>query len=128
VNPTHAYGVPGNYTITLLAINYNCTTSFSVPITVVQFGVGIEETLDGSLSVYPNPSTGEFVLNFNLNSPTSGLVRVSDELGKIILQEPFTAKGGYLHSIDLSKAENGLYHLMIQSESGIHHTKLLLIK
>lgn len=127
-NPTHAYGVPGNYTITLLAINYNCTTSFSVPITVVQFGVGIEEALDGSLSVYPNPSTGEFILDFDLNSQASGFIQISDELGKVILQEPFAARGGYLHPINLSRAESGLYHLMIQTENGIHHTKLLLIK
>ena len=56
------------------------TTSFSVPITVVRFGVESEEAINGTLSVYPNPSSGEYILNFDLNQRTSGIIEVADEL------------------------------------------------
>ena len=88
-----------------------------VPFT--NFTLGVDEQQIG-LSVFPNPSTGQF--NIQLRSEAQAVV--FDILGKIVLEASLSA--GF-NSIDLSKAETGIYILNVRG-SGITNTSIRLIK
>ena len=125
--PIHAYGVPGNYSITLYAINYNCTTSTSVPVTVVQFGVGIEESfLQEAFVVYPNPANDRVFVTTRFKSPTQGLLTLNNELGEVVYEEPFALTERLNEGITLRNLAAGMYFLTLKTEEGMARTKLIV--
>ncbi|HEX2898795.1 MAG TPA: PKD domain-containing protein, partial [Bacteroidia bacterium] len=55
-NPTNTYANPGNYTVTLITTNACGSDTTTESITVL---VGLEDGLQGQLSLYPNPNAGQ---------------------------------------------------------------------
>lgn len=127
--PIHAYGQPGDLTIMLYAINYNCTTSTTLPVTVVPFGVGIEEAfLEESLLIYPNPTDRHFFINTKFTSMTNGRIELNNELGEMVYQQSFNKTDLLNEKIQIEKLPVGVYFLSLITPEGTARTKLIKAK
>lgn len=74
------------------------------------FPSAIDETESLPFKIYPNPSSGKFVVELNLTS--SAPFQITDITGKKITEGIFSAQK---NEIDLSNAANGVYFLKINS-------------
>lgn len=71
------------------------------------------------VSVYPNPSTGDFYLN--VDNAVSGqlAVTVTDALGRVVLTKQLTKRAGQLNErLDMSKLSRGMYQLHLSLPGG----------
>ena len=109
----------GVYTIQVVDSVIGCTTFDYIE--VVDGCVGLEELNGMSLSIFPNPSNGEF--NYSIDEMT-GIINmvVVDVSGKIIeVGELSTATG----TIDLSTYESGVYILKLNAGDAITTVRLI---
>ena len=126
-DPLHVYGATGNYTVTLTVTN-DCGTNTTT--SVVYVGViGLEEVANfGTINVYPNPSTGVFQLDLDVNESMSLDIVVTNVLGqKLLVKSLNTINGAHTETIDLSTEAVGVYYLNISSE-GTQLTNRMIIK
>ncbi|MDP1725324.1 MAG: T9SS type A sorting domain-containing protein [Bacteroidota bacterium] len=77
-----------------------------------------------SFNLYPNPSTGIFVLENNSNEYC--LVQVFDMCGKLV--DSFSTQANNNKRLDYSLLKSGLYLLHVKSESGVKNLKLMIEK
>ena len=125
--PTHAYAANGAYTVTLTAINGNCSdvTTFAV-----QISASLEE-LSGlsSIAMAPNPAENETTLSFNATNEQSISVNVFDQLGKAVLVlEKEINQGLNTLAISTAQFENGMYFVTVQTATGSITRKLIVKK
>ena len=103
---------PGNVTITHESANADGTVTLSATNVVVTVA-------PASISLFPNPNKGVFVVNGTVGSVSDQVVtlEVTDVLGQVIYKGTTTAFGGKLNeSINLSgNPANGMYLLNVQS-------------
>lgn len=127
VNPIHPYTEEGSYTITLTAINYNCTTTTSQNIIVVPFGVGIQEYLDETrLAVYPNPNTGRFVAELELDQASEINIDLNNVLGQRVYAEQLPTQNHWKKEFNLESYVKGVYFLRIATEKGILNRRIVI--
>jgi hypothetical protein len=62
--------------------------------------------------VFPNPSTGVFIIRFNSAAVAPSRVRVISVIGTEVLNKTITSSD----QIDLSPYESGIYFLSIENE------------
>ena len=127
VNPIHVYTEPGTYTITLTAINYNCTTITTQSIIVVEFGVGIGEVVsDNHLIVYPNPNTGLFTAELELDSPSALQIELNNVLGQRVYQNSVKPQTYWRKEFDLNSYVKGVYFLRISTDFGTLQRQIII--
>lgn len=101
-----------------------------VPVTaIVQVCSGINDNwnLNNNISVYPNPSNGEFT--FEIIMPGSGnvLVKVHDLIGKEVYSTTLeNISGRYSTTIDLKNLSQGTYLLNVQIGKKKYYRKLIV--
>lgn len=81
--------------------------------------LSIKDDLEmGSFSFFPNPSSGEFNLKFELPEEGDLIVMIYDQSGAIVYNEKITRFSGiYNNIIDLSMYSDGIYYMqVIQNE------------
>jgi PKD repeat protein len=114
-DPTHVYTSSGSYTITLTTINYNCTTSTTGSIVVIEkHDAGIENYGNpGNIVVYPNPTEGIVTIDLRSLPGSSGIIPVLyTSAGQIVpVQNSNFASGVY--TADLQSRAPGLYFVKI---------------
>lgn len=82
---------------------------------------GIED-LEGFATwrVFPNPGTGLFSISFESKRPASLILRLQNNLGQEILRQSIPSQAGHNEwRIDLTDQPDGVYHLLVESESGV---------
>jgi PKD repeat protein len=127
VNPIHVYISEGTYTITLTAINYNCTTTTSQTIVVVPFGVGIDEFLsDDHLTVYPNPNTGLFAVSVELDAASNMKVELNNILGQRVYHTMLQKQKHWRKEFDLSSYVKGVYLFRLTTEQGVLQRRIII--
>ena len=127
VNPTHVYIEPGTYTITLTAINYNCTTITSQNIVVLEFGVGVNEVLlDRQLAVYPNPNTGQFTVDLDLEESSDLQIELNNVLGQRVYVEQMQQQRHWRKDFDMRSYSSGIYILSIATERGVLQRRIII--
>jgi hypothetical protein len=116
---SHSYAANGSYSVTLTAGGVCGADTLVIPVVVA--GINVAETpLDRSLSVYPNPSSGAFRVDFELGSAQRVEVKVLNATGQVVRVRTLeSANGVQRHSIDMSSCASGLYLLQITSEEGV---------
>ncbi|MEY4650948.1 MAG: hypothetical protein RJA06_1021 [Bacteroidota bacterium] len=116
---SHSYAANGGYNVTLIAGGVCGADTLVIPVTVA--GINVAETpLDRSLSVYPNPNSGVFRVDFELGSAQRVEVKVLSATGQVVwVRNLESANGLQRHAVDLSEASAGLYLLQITSEEGV---------
>jgi uncharacterized repeat protein (TIGR01451 family) len=83
---------------------------------------------DGSLSIYPNPGNGNFIVNFESKGNNPILIRVSDLSGKIVYEQKTVHQNRSTTSIELQDLPNGMYQLQIFTDNDVWVQKLLIVK
>jgi hypothetical protein len=92
-------------------------------------GVGVQENEGDykNLMIFPNPSTGIFNLNFNLENSSDIDILVSDLNGRIIYSAKIKSiSENYKTNIDLSDIAKGVYTLSIISDNGKTDRKIII--
>jgi photosystem II stability/assembly factor-like uncharacterized protein len=83
-----------------------------------------------SLSCYPNPTKGIFLIRYRLPSASSGRLRVTDRLGSMVYECEVSARDGMLpvdfRSIAPRRLSSGLYFVHLYFESGHSISKPIL--
>ncbi|MFH0893678.1 MAG: T9SS type A sorting domain-containing protein [Bacteroidota bacterium] len=110
LNPVHSYLANGIYTITLYAADGVCSDSTLCQIEILSNGVEDESKSDVGLSVYPNPSNGNFTLELNENAR----IEIFNAQGSLVFSEAFE-KGK--HSVSFDAAES-IYLLKASNDKG----------
>lgn len=112
-NPTHVYGLPGTYTVTLSATNA-CRISTETATVGVSSVQNLEEKV--GIRILPNPTSGDFVVE--MDSHISGTVQFSlfNTAGALVASRSMAVKSGLsrmpFEQLELPK---GLYQLSIQT-------------
>jgi len=124
-NPSHIYDSVGTYTVTLIASNGICSDT-AISTVVVVSSSGIEEYIRNPLKIYPNPNTGQFTLEMDLQKNTSLSIQLYQITGQQIFAEKFNNLAGfYSQQIDLSKYAKGMYYVQIVTDRGVFVKKLI---
>lgn len=100
-----------------------CTDTLSQTVSVKDV-TSIKEILIGGISVFPNPSSGQFSL-ISKNTASSE-IKIYNNLGESVLTE--LLQGEQKRQIDLSSNQSGIYFLVVNSNNKTHISKLVLIK
>lgn len=127
-DPVHTYSESGVYTVYLIASN-NCGSDTAI-VTVIINTTGIDEADAGSLSIYPNPTNGEFTIEYQaVDNIGTFEVRVVTIDGKLLYQEKANVGGtSYLKKFDRNEFSNGVYVIEILTDIGVHHERLIIEK
>jgi hypothetical protein len=96
-----------------------------MPVTVTT-GTGISDFNAGmDISVYPNPTKGEFTLAFDQLAKGNIAISIYGITGQIVHSESMNNfSGSYEQVIDLSAVGSGIYYLEIKTESHIARYKI----
>lgn len=114
----------GVYTVKV-TIN-GCSSGFSGGYTVS--GVGIEELADGMFTIYPNPSSGEFNLEFEAVGGETYALSIYDEMGKLVYESTIqNQNGAYSHEVKLNEVASGIYTISLKTSS-LESNKKIVIK
>lgn len=102
-----------------------CEAELDVTLTMDFSGVG-ELDLANSFNVYPNPTSGEFMLIFDLNKATDLKVEVVDILGDKVLVNNFQDVKNQTINFDLNNVAEGVYFVVLTSGDGAVSKKLVV--
>ena len=114
--PTHAYAANGAYTVTLTAINGNCTSTTSF---TVNISVALDELQGITLNLYPNPANQE--VNIALNGAALESVVIVDQFGR-------TVKVSNVSNINVSDLATGVYQVILYTDKGNITRRLVVSK
>lgn len=114
-NPSYVYGAAGVYTVTLTAVNYNCTAGTTGTVVVIaEHDAGISES--GGLSsviLYPNPTRDKVQVIFAPNWQTETSLWVTDATGRRLQQKSLYPQQDQ-SEIDLTTYPAGIYFVTLQ--------------
>jgi hypothetical protein len=108
------------------SIQVSGTGAYPVTVQVLQLPsfVSIGENPENTLQVYPNPTSGIFVIS----SPSSGMLEMNvyiiNAKGKTILTRQ--CKGANSYTFDLSQAASGSYFMKVETEGKTHVMKVIV--
>jgi hypothetical protein len=88
--------------------------------------VGIEETpvVSGDISIYPNPTSGSFVLSFNSNGNSESNIMLYNLAGQMVMQKQVSPISG-LNTVnfDISSLAQGMYILELSASNATGEKK-----
>ena len=90
------------------------------PVSVSCSSVGSED-----FSIFPNPSKGEFNINYVLMEESTATIKVFNMLGNLVFTDNIIAGKGPLYRLDLRNQSNGMYYVVLSSGNTNHHQKIL---
>jgi len=126
--PTHAFAASGAYTVTLTAINGNCSDDTTFTINIV---VGLDElSAINNAIVYPNPLTDNAILSVELANETTMEVVIMNANGQLvqtIASGSFEA-GKHQLAIDATTFAQGLYYTVIRTSESTQMIKFSVVK
>jgi hypothetical protein len=86
-----------------------CTDSDTINVTVI-IGIDESQVTDFHLSAYPNPTNGDFTLNFTGKEGGEVEIRIVNALGMAVYSEKIeNFKGEYAKKISLENFAAGIY-------------------
>jgi len=117
-NPTHTFQSSGEYNVCLTTSDGKA--KFNTCNTLSLHPAGVNNQSETGFSVYPNPSSSNFIFSKGKIREIE-MLKVVDCSGKVV----FSADRPKGETIIVPKLKAGMYMLMIQSESGQSQTKLI---
>jgi hypothetical protein len=121
---TYTPTVNGVYTVKVTS--NGCTSAASAGTTIN--GVGIEELNVYALSIYPNPSNGEFNVSFTAAVTETYTLKVYDEAGKLVFDAQIENQNGtYVKQVQLGKVASGIYTVRL-SNGSIESNRKVIVK
>ena len=127
-NPTHSYDSVGTYTVTLIVDTGICSdTATSIIVVVNNVGVKGLQSASDHLQIYPNPNTGQFTLEMDLQEETKLNIKFYHFTGQLIYSEVIgNVIGNYTQQIDLNGYSKGVYFVQISIDNSILTRKVVL--
>jgi hypothetical protein len=86
--------------------------------------VEVNKTKNFSLSVYPNPSNGDFNLDYIIQKGSFMQVDLIDATGNTISSKLYIGSGGLVHQ-KIEPAQSGIYFLNIKINGQVIHKKIV---
>jgi PKD repeat protein len=113
MNPSHVYSTVGSFTVTLTVTN-ECGSNTTTQ-TVVSSNLGLEDILANSnITVFPNPSNGEFTIGMDVLTNSTIDIRIENILGAVVYENNLgQIEGQHNEVINLRNAESGIYFVNI---------------
>ncbi len=125
--PTDVTSASFNLTLTAFA-NAPCSVSHTDTVHIILDPcTGIHESGKNTLniSVYPNPSTGTFMIS-GINDAQPATIQIFDMSGRLIRKEQVQTNANNINSFNLSAEKNGLYEIIVISGDNKGSTRILL--
>ena len=114
----------GTYSVTTTDVN-GCQTTDEIVVTVIT-GTG-EASLEGQLTLFPNPSSGLVKLSFEDFRNGEYRLELYDVLGRAILMQEFEIQSSAVtRQLDLTHLPKGAYTVHLATEGGTVVRKLIL--
>ena len=112
-NPSYVYQSGGQFNA-VLTVSNGCGSNNITKLVEITCLIGIDESLQGLLSLYPNPNNGLFQLGFeNLQSDQVQL-EITDLLGHVIQRKTVeVTASSFRHEVDLRAHAKGTYLLKL---------------
>jgi hypothetical protein len=86
-----------------------------------------EALISSNLSVSPNPATDVLNLVFDAEASGAGTITLLDQAGKAVASQAITVRqGSNMRSLDVSKLNNGLYYIRVQTGSSTKMSKVMI--
>jgi len=96
-------------------------------VTKLNRSVGINSDLiTKSLSIHPNPTTGEFSVSLDLSEAIDFALNITDIQGREVYNQNFQSNGKFGQNINLSSLNKGIYVVRVISEKGTAAQKLVI--
>ncbi len=107
-------------------IQINGTGATTVWVQLIQLPsfVSLDENPENALEIFPNPTTGLFVISSASTQMLEMNVSILNAKGKTILTRQ--CKGSNSYSFDLSQAASGNYFMKVETNGKIHVLKLVV--
>ena len=88
---------------------------------------GLEEGALAGVSLFPVPATTEITLSYDVTASTDVDVTITDVNGKVVYSTVFAneAVAAQSHTIDVSKFNNGMYIVSMNSNNGVVTRKFI---
>ena len=116
--------IPDAGTCNLAAVEFGLRDVF-----VVQFGniSGISSKLySESINIYPNPTTGRFTLEMDMQEKTNLSIKLYHFTGQLMHSEVIgTVIGNYSQKMDFSWYAKGMYYVQIMTKEGVITRKVI---
>lgn len=126
-NPVVLYNGVGTFDVQLEVSDGTESNSFTIEdYILVEECTGIGETGNEILSLYPNPSKGEFEIQLTESGEFN--ISVYNLLGKEILSAKASSHGMLKHTINLQDSPGGVYIVTVQGNKDIYVKKIRLLK
>jgi hypothetical protein len=94
---------------------------------VVEFGVGVGEILsEDGFTVYPNPNTGMFTVELDLNEATDLQIELNNVLGQRVYQNSLQQRSYWRKEFDMTSYVKGVYLLRIATDKGVLQRKIII--
>lgn len=123
-NPTHVYASAGAYTACLIA-TMDCGGSDTTCMTVnPDIAIGISQYGFNNLSVYPNPSNGNFTIEIS-GVETVGQISIVDLNGRSVYEETVVIGSNFRKTIE-PNLTSGSYVMRITTENDVLTSKLTI--
>ncbi len=120
----YTYQIRGDYTVKVTIAN-NCESPMS---DIFSFVSDVEtQVAEDGISIYPNPSTGEFTLNINADARRV-LYSIYNILGQKVLTGEINSSGHSSQKIDMQNYPAGVYNIMIDIDGVQYSRKIVLTK
>ncbi|QEE49752.1 DUF839 domain-containing protein [Flavobacterium alkalisoli] len=102
-NPTVTYAEEGTYNVTLVSTNVagDSEANLKNDYIVVDSALGLEDTLKGMVSIYPNPTRGQVTVELNGEAGQDVAIEIYDLVGRKVAVEQTQSVGGS-QKIDLN--------------------------
>jgi trimeric autotransporter adhesin len=110
------YTVTDDGTYTVVVTLNGCSSDVSNSIVVLHTGITNPDVL--MVNIYPNPTTGAFWLS--INSPGNSIfeMEILNSLGSVVYKsDKLEVNGAFKQFIDLRDLSNGMYTLILRSDS-----------
>ncbi len=105
-------------TVTVIAFGPCSSDTASFTFDVNQISVD-EDFLNGTLSIYPNPTRGLFNVEFATATATNVEISIVNMVGQVISNEVVTVNGLYNNQFDLSDESAGVYFIKFTTDEGV---------
>ena len=123
ITPNYSYPVEGVYTVTLEAYD-NCD-QVSVKVLEIEVQINsVNENESNTFNIFPNPTTGVFILEFKNQSEEEKQIDLIDKLGNC--KHSLTTRSSAIN-IDSSNLSAGLYFIRIKIGNEIKNAKLIVL-
>ncbi|PCH96731.1 MAG: hypothetical protein COB85_03345 [Bacteroidetes bacterium] len=131
-NPSHVYASAGTYSVMLITTTANnCVDTIQVNVVTGPCEIIGQKELaekDFEFSIYPNPSRGQFNIDFASAKPLNNIeLKIYSADGKMVYSKLLVArKNNNRYLIVLEEMQNGVYFLKIVTDGEVATRKIIL--